>query len=736
MSIQRKLAAIMFTDIAGYTEEMARSEAAAINLLNKKDSILKPLLKKHNGTYVKNTGDGSLSYFNSAVDAATCAKNLQESLYDEKLNVRIGVHLGDTIFEDNDIRGDGVNVASRLESMAITGSVFVSKEVYDQLINQPGFDGISLGVQSLKGVGRLIEVFGLKGDKLSEPNPAEYQKTQISVHEDEETPSLAIIPLKNKGADEDIFYAYGISADLIKECSSGGNIRVESLDNIETVENYDKLSAQELALKLSVRYISTGSLWKMGEMFQLSIEMYDTIKSKVVWSDRWQENWDNLTIIKAKLSDGLLKVLDTKEKADEYIESNNPEAYEFYLKAKYKYEKRENKSDVEATRVLIKEALHLDPHMFAAKSLYGTTYLQMGDYDTANSIFRENLTLAETKDNQAHIANSLSNIGIVYQFKGEYLEAIEHYLRSYSIQTMNSNKSGMSNTLGNLGTIYRLRGEYDKALSQFNKCLQIQEELGDKRSMSMTFGNIGNIYMGKAEYDDALKMYKKSQKICNELEYKSLVSIIDGNIALIYTKLCKYSLALTCQLDVLKLREELGDKRAIASTSNNIGTNYLHLGEYEKALEYINNSIKIKRQIEDKKGLAHSLFLIGVTYATADNDEEANKYLVKSLDLQKEIGLKTGSLVLETNIHINLIKKKLGEHIDNQNIVKLIEETNVVYDYVLYFQLYKLFEDVSYLSQALNELNNIANQLSDPDELRNLPLPKLIINESTNIVID
>ena len=88
---------------------------------------------------------------------------------------------------------------------------------------------------------------------------------------------------------------------MIKECSSSGKIRVESLDNIETIENYDKLSARELASKLSVRYISTGSLWKKDNMFQLSIELYDTKESKVLWSDRWQENWDNLTAIKGKL---------------------------------------------------------------------------------------------------------------------------------------------------------------------------------------------------------------------------------------------------------------------------------------------------------------------------------------------------------------------------------------------------------------------------------------------------
>ena len=112
MSIERKLAAIMFTDIAGYTAQMSKDEAVAISMLSKKDSILKPLITKHNGTYVKSMGDGSISHFNSAVDAATCAKRFQESIFDDKdLNVRVGVHLGDTIFEKGDIRGDGVNIA-------------------------------------------------------------------------------------------------------------------------------------------------------------------------------------------------------------------------------------------------------------------------------------------------------------------------------------------------------------------------------------------------------------------------------------------------------------------------------------------------------------------------------------------------------------------------------------------------------------------------------------------------
>ncbi len=148
-----------------------------------------------------------------------CAKKLQESIYDDKdLNVRVGVHLGDTIFEKGDIRGDGVNIASRLESMAVEGGVFISKEVQDQLVNQKDFDGVSLGLQSMKGVGRLIEVFALKGTKLTQPNPDKYQENKITKHSGDEVPSIAIIPFDNKGNKEDAFYAYGISADLISDC--------------------------------------------------------------------------------------------------------------------------------------------------------------------------------------------------------------------------------------------------------------------------------------------------------------------------------------------------------------------------------------------------------------------------------------------------------------------------------------------------------------------------------------
>ena len=390
--IERKLAAIMFTDIAGYTAQMSKDEAVAISLLNKKESVLKPLIDKYNGTYVKSTGDGSLSHFNSAVDAATCAKRLQESIYDDKdLNVRVGVHLGDTIFEKGDIRGDGVNIASRLESMAVEGGVFVSKEVHDQLANQKEFEGVSLGLQSMKGVGRLIEVYALKGDKLSEPNPNEYQDNKIDKHTDDEVPSIAIIPFRNKGSKKDDFFAYGICSELISDVSNAGLVRVASKKQIEDAS---KLPIGELSKKLDVRYIANGELWRMDDMFQLSIELYDSIETRVIWSDNWQESWDNLPMIKGNLSGGILKILANEPNVEQKIETTNTEAYEFYLKGKHIYEKRRkggiasiNESDLKMASWMVQKSIELDNNFQPAKVLLGSIYMRSGDSDSAMEIW-------------------------------------------------------------------------------------------------------------------------------------------------------------------------------------------------------------------------------------------------------------------------------------------------------------------------------------------------------------
>ena len=129
-NIERKIAAIMFTDIVGYTETMSQSEQRALEMLRKKREILKTLIDDYNGKYVKEIGDGTLSYFDSGFNASSCAKKLQREISKKDLKVRVGIHIGDIIFDNNDVYGDGVNIASRLESLAPAGGVLISRNVY------------------------------------------------------------------------------------------------------------------------------------------------------------------------------------------------------------------------------------------------------------------------------------------------------------------------------------------------------------------------------------------------------------------------------------------------------------------------------------------------------------------------------------------------------------------------------------------------------------------------------
>jgi len=608
MPIERKLAAIMFTDIAGYTAQMSKDEAVAISLLNKKESVLKPLISKHNGTYVKSTGDGSLSHFNSAVDAATCAKRFQESIYDDKnLNVRIGVHLGETIFEKGDIRGDGVNIASRLESMAVEGGVFVSKEVHDQLTNQKEFEGVPLGLQSMKGVGRLIEVYGLKGDKLSEPNPNEYQDNKIEKHSDDEVPSIAIIPFRNKGKEEDAFYAYGISADLITDCSGAGLIRVESLDRIEKIENYDKLDITALASKLLVRYVATGSLWKMDDVFQLSVELYDTKESKVLWSDRWQERWDNLIMIKGNISDGLLKALDLKPKIDKKVETTNTEAYEYYLKGKYKLrEKRETIEDMEIGRGFLQKAIELDDNLLEAKNLLGWSYKDIGDLDKAMKIFTS--TLKQGKELGDKRGIGYQGMGDIFRCRGEFDNALECFTSSLRIVEQLCDMQEIIDAQMQISLVYFLKGDLDEALNYTTHCLEISKEIGDKYGMGLSMHIISLIYWRKGDLDIALENEIRSLEILEKMPiFEWLLCFPFFGIGLYKFEEGDYDTAIEYLEKSLSIQKDTGNWQIMLWTTTTLFLSYKLLGRKYDETE-IHTLIKEAEYIEEY--CHYSLFLL------------------------------------------------------------------------------------------------------------------------------
>ncbi|MFC1553376.1 adenylate/guanylate cyclase domain-containing protein [candidate division KSB1 bacterium] len=170
MSEKRKLAAIMFTDIVGYTALMSKDEHKALEVLQRKRDTLKPLIAQYNGEFLKEIGDGTLSSFHSAVEAVTCAIEVQRSLKDEPdFKIRIGIHIGDVVIQKGDIFGDGVNIASRIEPLAAPGGICISEKVYDDVRNKSEIVTVLIGERELKNVGRPLKIYALTSEGLPAP---------------------------------------------------------------------------------------------------------------------------------------------------------------------------------------------------------------------------------------------------------------------------------------------------------------------------------------------------------------------------------------------------------------------------------------------------------------------------------------------------------------------------------------------------------------------------------------
>jgi class 3 adenylate cyclase len=180
----RRLAAIMFTDIVGYTTMMSRNEKEALEAIETVRAVLKPLIDQHNGKWQKEIGDGTLSSFSSAVDAVSCALEFQRAIGDAAFKLRIGIHVGEVTMTEDDIFGDGVNIASRIEPLAPPGGIYITDRVYEDVSNKPEIKTALIGTRSLKNVERPIQVYALVGEGLPEPPKKPVSNTVGSLFRD------------------------------------------------------------------------------------------------------------------------------------------------------------------------------------------------------------------------------------------------------------------------------------------------------------------------------------------------------------------------------------------------------------------------------------------------------------------------------------------------------------------------------------------------------------------------
>lgn len=370
----RRLAAIMFTDIVGYSALMQNDEKAAISIRKKHREVFENSHKQFNGTIVQYFGDGTLSFFDSAVDAVFCAVELQNKFATGTINVpvRIGLHLGDIFYDGTEIFGDGVNVAARVEGISKQGAVLISENINKELKNQSDIETVSLGIFEFKNITEPIEIFAVSKNGLVIPEPDQLPK---NVSDDK---SIAVLPFENLSSSEDNDYlSDGITEEVINALSKIKQLRVTSRTSSFHFKGKN-LSLKEIGDELQVSTIIVGSVRLAGNKMRISTQLIDVREDFSFWSDSFDRTLENIFEVQDEISliiaDRLREHLGDLQIRNKLVEQPDVsvDGYKAYLKSRYHLLKM-NARDIETGMTILRDVIEEFPNY-----AYGWLGMHMG----------------------------------------------------------------------------------------------------------------------------------------------------------------------------------------------------------------------------------------------------------------------------------------------------------------------------------------------------------------------
>ncbi len=442
MSESRRLAAIMFTDIQGYTRLMQQSEESAVKIRNHHRQIFEPVTAQFNGQVIQYYGDGTLSIFNSAVDAVRCAYELQmQFMQDPKIPVRIGIHMGDIILHQQDIIGDSVNIASRVESLGLPGSVLLSGKVAEEIKNKANLPTLLIGTFHFKNDEKPREVYALSKTGLEIPDPKEiegkiekndssqsrFPKLALRISglllvflialsiwypsflKDQDV-KLAVLPLVNLSANaEQEGLTNGIHDAIISELQLAG-VKVKPRSSMQPYRNSTK-SVKEIARELKVDALIESNILFLQDSMQLGLKMVDGKSEEYKWRRNFQANFRNVTTlyhdIVQNIADEISMVLspESQQRLKQH-KPVNPEAYKAYLKGQSEWFKL-TPAAINNARIYFEKSRDIDPNYAPAHAGLATikvAQLQMGmvrPVDVLSSLENE-ITIAMQLDSNSY----------------------------------------------------------------------------------------------------------------------------------------------------------------------------------------------------------------------------------------------------------------------------------------------------------------------------------------------
>lgn len=483
MASTRQLAAIMFTDIEGYTAIMQQDEGKAIILRNRHRQILQEEHKKFDGHIVQYYGDGTLSIFKSAVHAVQCGLAMQQGFQQlPKVPVRIGLHMGDVMVNDEQVIGDGVNLAARVESLGVAGAILMSDKVKDEITNHPYLKTISVGSYQFKNVTRKVEIFALAHEALIIPKhnslkgkTQEKPKTKERMPEDFRIKSIAVLPFVNMSTDPDQeYFSDGMAEEIINSLSHLEELKVAG--RISSFQFKDsKSSLTEIGEKLGVTSILQGSVRRQGNKVRIAAQLINVSDGFNLWSEKYDRIIDDIFSIQDDIAlavtDKLKVTLLTKAGQARKIYKPRLEAYELYLKGRFYMSRRG--AGISRGLTYFKEAISIDPDFALAHAGYADANTLIATYGLMPpmQVMKKAKEAAERAIQlDPFLAEPYCALGYYYNYlEWNWEKARKNFLRSIELNP------NLAEAHYRYGQNYLLCvGEFDEALKHAEMAIKIE----------------------------------------------------------------------------------------------------------------------------------------------------------------------------------------------------------------------------------------------------------------------
>lgn len=554
MPSNRRLAAIMFSDIAGYTAMMQRDEADGLRRVRHYRRALEQLVKEHGGQVVQHYGDGSLSIFASAVEAVHCARALQLSLKEEPaVPLRIGLHVGDIAQEGEHLYGDGVNLASRVEALAMPGSVLLTERVLYDIKNHAEFETVSLGAFQFKNVQEPMDVYALVDAALRVPNAREVRRrlqatTAVNNKQDSlrgkwwRWPALLVLLAalsiavwslrKEDGAarkgDADLTFGKSIAVLPFEDLSPGHDqayfgdgIAEEILNALGKVESLQvagrtssfsfkgkALDIREIGRRLGVSTVLEGSVRKAGDQVRITAQLINAENGYHLWSEEYDREMDSIFAVQEEIAQSVVEqlkeILVIGGQAPEVnAATQNREAYEQYLRGKYMLSQRAD--GVEQAVTFFEQAIALDPEFAEAYAGLGRAYLWLGwgSYLPSSKAFPEARRYAqralEINEELAFAHAIIGSVRLWYDW--DWAGARQALERAVAI---NPSEAGAHL---DLGWLHIISGHFDEGLLRINRALEL-----DPLNLEYNIDR-ADFYRLARRYEKALELSRSIQQL-------------------------------------------------------------------------------------------------------------------------------------------------------------------------------------------------------------------------------